>query len=231
MFTKVITDQVINQYAPMVHRIAREYGNKFRTVDRDDITQELWMWFMTHPGKTREWMDMPLKDGDRLFARSLRNAAMSYCVKEKARIEGYHVDDLFWYSKDFIKELLPAVLSEDWKRVESSFDHSGGAGGSKPKNESGDWMVYAADIRKAYDSLSDEDRKLVDLFYVDDVHGSVLMEATDRPSIRAAEMAANRAVGKMVKFLGGERVRLRDEPDITLDEVIEDIEEEGEEND
>lgn len=229
MFTKVITDEVVAQYAPMVHRIGREFSSKFRTVDREDITQEMWMWFVTHPGKTREWMDMPLKDGDKMFAKSLRNAAMSYCVKEKARIEGYHVDDLFWYSKDFIKELLPAVLSEDWKRVETSFDQSGSSGGSKPKNESGDWMVYATDIRKAYDSLSDDDRKLVDMFYVDDVHGSVLMEATERPTIRAAEMAANRAVGKMVKFLGGERVRLTPEPDLRLNE--EPVEENQEEMD
>lgn len=229
MFTKVITENVINQYNPMVYRIAREFGHKFRTVDRDDITQELWMWFLTHPAKTRDWMELPLKDGDRLFARSLRNCAMAYCVKEKARIEGYHVDDLFWYSKDFIKELLPAVLSDDWKKVET-FDGSGG-GSPKLKNESGDWMVYATDIRKAYESLSPEDQEMVQLFYVDDVHGAVLMEATDRPTIRAAEMAANRAVGKMVKFLGGERVKLYPEPDTSLEEATETETEEGTEDD
>lgn len=216
MFEKVVTESVINQYSAMVHRIAREYDRKFRTVSRDDIQQELWMWFMTHPGKVREWMQLPLKDGDKMFARSLRNAAMTYCVKEKARIEGYHVDDLFWYSKDFIKELLPSVVSEDWKRVQTSFESGGKS--STVANETGDWMVYAADVRKAYDALSDDDRKLVDLFYVDDVHGSVLMEATERPTIRAAEMAANRAVGKMVKFLGGERPNMKQEKDTNNNE-------------
>ena len=213
MFTKVVDDYVIKQYQPMVHRISREYAHKYRSVQRDDIIQELWMWFLTHPGKVREWMQLPFKDGDKMFARSLRNAAMGYCVKEKARIEGYHVDDLFWYSKDFIKELLPAVLSEDWKRIQDTFGADKGT--PKPPNESGDWMAYAADIRKAYDALDDDDRKLVDLFYVNDVHGQVLMEETQRPTIRAAEMAANRAVGKMVKFLGGERPKLRPESDTT----------------
>lgn len=223
MFTKVVDQTVVDQYWPIVQRIATDYSRKFRTVQRDDIVQELWMWFLTHPGKVKEWMAYPLKDGDKLFGRSLRNAAMTFCVKEKARVEGYHVDDLFWYSKDFIKELLPAVLSEDWKRIQESFEH--GSASTKAPNEGGDWMAYASDIRKAYDNLDDEDRKLVDLFYVNDVHGSVLMEATGRPTIRAAEMAANRAVGKMVKFLGGERPRLRGEPDIVTVEEQQNMEE------
>lgn len=229
MFTKVVDDYVIKQYQPMVHRIAREYGNRFRTVPREDIVQELWMWFLTHPGKVRDWMQLPFKDGDKMFGRSLRNAAMSYCVKEKARIEGYHVDDLFWYSKDFIKELLPSVLSEDWKRIQESFD-LGGAVSSKAPNEAGDWMAYAADIRKAYDALSDDDRELVDLFYVNDVNGQVLMEVTERPTIRAAEMAANRAVGKMVKFLGGERPNLRLQEPKTEYVELENTEEKEEED-
>jgi DNA-directed RNA polymerase specialized sigma24 family protein len=224
MFTKVVDETVVNQYWPIVNRIASDYARKFRSVQRDDIVQELWVWFLTHPGKVKEWMAYPLKDGDKLFARSLRNAAMTFCVKEKARVEGYHVDDLFWYSKDFIKELLPAVLSEDWKRIQESFE-SGGGGTPKPPNESGDWMAYASDIRKAYDSLDEDDRKLVD---VNDVHGSVLMEETQRPTIRAAEMAANRAVGKMVKFLGGERPRLRGEPDVVVIEEEPNQEEEEE---
>lgn len=208
----VVNDNLVRQYQPMVSRIANEFGRKFRTVDRDDIEQECWLWFVTHPGKTREWMNRPLDEGDRMFARSLRNAAMGYCVKEKARIEGYMVGDVFWYSKDFIKELLPSVISEDWKRVQASFEFGGG--GARPANESGDWMAYAADVRKAYDSLGGDDRLLVDMFYVNDVHGTVLQEATDAVSVRAAEMAANRAVAKMVRFLGGERPRLQPENDI-----------------
>lgn len=230
MVAKVIDEQVVLQYSPIVSRIATDFARKFRTVSRDDIVQELWMWFLTHPGKVREWMGYPLKDGDKLFGRSLRNAAMTFCVKEKARVEGYHVDDLFWYSKDFIKELLPAVLSDDWKRIQESFE-SGGGGSTKAPNEAGDWMGYAADIRKAYDALSDDDRKLVDLFYVNDVHGQVLMEATERPTIRAAEMAANRAVGKMVKFLGGDRPRLHNEPDVVvIEQPEEDNQQEEEEH-
>lgn len=229
MFTKVITENVVRQYEPMVYRISNEYSRKFRTVDRDDIVQEVWMWFLTHPNKVKEWMSVPFKQSEKLFARSLRNAAMTYCVKEKAKIEGYHVDDLFWYSKDFIKELLPAVLSEDWKRIQESFDGNGGGSSSKPVNESGDWMAYAADIRLAYMALSEDDRQLVDLFYVNDVNGQTLMDATERPTIRAAEMAANRAVGKMVKFLGGDRPRIENDQVAVVTIETEETEEKEEE--
>lgn len=206
----MIDEKVVHKYEHMVRRIATDYAKRYRMIDRDDIVQECWLWFLEHPNKVHDWMQMDTKDGDKMFARSIRNAASRYCVNEKARIEGYHVDDLFWYSKDFIKDLLPAVLSEDWKRVVD-----GGAGGATPKppSESGDWMAYAADVRRAYEALDEEDRMLVDLFYVQDVHGQVLMEASERPSIRAAEMAANRAVGRMVKFLGGDRPSMKEERD------------------
>lgn len=203
MFTKVVTDEVIAQYTPMVKRIAYEYYFKYRMVDRDDIEQEIWMWFLTHPAKVREWSELDDKHREKMVARSIRNAAMTFCVKEKARIEGYHVDDLFWYSKDFIKELLPSVMSEDWKRVQA-----GSGPSNKPVSESGDWLAYAVDIRRAYDALTPEDQEMVRIFYIEDGDGHALQEATGRPTVRAAEMAANRAVGKMVKFLGGERPNL-----------------------
>lgn len=213
MFTKVVNETVVLQYEPMVRRVAADYARRYRMIEKDDIEQECWVWFLEHPNKVKEWMEMPLKDGDKMFARSLRNAAVRYCVKEKARIEGYHVSDIFWYSKDFIKDLLPAVLSDDWKRIEESF--SSGGKTVKAPNESGDWMAYAADIRSAYEDLSEDDQKLVDLFYVNDVSGEFLKEATERPTVRAAEMAANRAIGKMVKYLGGERPQLSKEKDTT----------------
>ena len=204
-FTKVVTDELVEEFTPMVKRIAYEYSNKFRPVERDDIEQECWMWMVTHPAKIREWL--ALDNGQSLIAKSLRNAAITYSVKEKARIEGYHVDDLFWYSKDFIKELLPAVMSDDWKKISASEGAS-----NKPASESGDWMAYATDIRKAFDQLSDEDKYAVDLFYVQEVDGGTLQRELDRPTIRAAEMLANRAVGKMVKFLGGDRPNFSNTP-------------------
>lgn len=221
-----IKEELVAKYYSMVKRVASEYHRKFVIVERDDIEQEIWMWFVTHPNKVRDWSNLPRKESDSLIARSIRNAALKYCITEKARIEKYSLDDLFWYSADFIKELLPSVLSEDWKRVDQKFS-SGGPSGKSPA-ESGDWMAYASDISRAYTALNEEEKALVKRFYADDIGGEALMEESERPSARAAMMAANRAVHKMVRFLGGKNP-LKIDRDFT--ETVEENKEEEEEND
>jgi hypothetical protein len=59
------------------------------------------------------------------------------------------------------------------------------------------------------------------LFYAEEVTGSQLhvQSNSDRPSARADMMAANRALGKMVRFLGGYK------PFDDRDEVINDMHE------
>lgn len=199
-----LTETHINQFSPLVHKIGNEYARKYRMIDSQDIYQEVWLWFITHPNKFKEWTSLEnQKEATKLFARSLRNAALGYCVREKARIEGYSPDDNFYYSKEFIKELLPAVLSNDAKRIQKVLDN--GAKTAKDLSESGDWMAFAADIRHAFSKLDNKDQRLVYLFYAEEVTGSELHVQTnsERPTVRADMMAANRALGKMIKNLGG----------------------------
>lgn len=197
-----IKEELYISYEPMVKRIASEYANKFRMVDKFDIQQEMWLWFVSHPNKVKEWSALKQKDADKLFAKSLRNAALDYCLHEKARITGYDYEDNFWYTKEFIKLLLPAALSNDWKKVEAL---SSEIRVPKSPSESGDWMAHAADVKKAYESLSEKEQALVLFFYAKDNDGGTLHEqyGDERPSARATMMVANRALNKMVKLLGG----------------------------
>jgi hypothetical protein len=219
-----IKEETVTRYWSMVKRIASIHHRKFPMAELEDIEQEIWMWFVTHPNKVRDWSALPQKESDKIIARSLHNAALKFCISEKARIEKYSLDDLFWYSADFIKELLPSVLSEDWKRVDQKFS-SGGPSGKSPA-ESGDWMAYASDISRAYTALNEEEKELVKRFYADDIGGEALMAESERPTARAAMMAANRAVHKMVKYLGG-----RNPLKIEKDFVENKEEKEEEEND
>lgn len=211
MVSRGLTEARVTAYKDMVRRISAETARKFPMIDRNDIAQECWLWFAEHPNNLKVWEDeIDRKDMDKLVARSLRNTATSYCVKEKARVEGYHVDDIFWYNKDMIKNLLPTVLSPDWRRVQGDLSGSN----QKLVSETGDYMAYAIDIRKAYESLTEEEQKLVYLFYAQDLTGEELMEiSSERPTARATMMAANHAVGKMVKFLGGYKPSLEKEKD------------------
>lgn len=192
-------------YSGMVNRIASEFARKFIHSEKEDVEQTLWLWFASHPVKTKEWMELENpKDSDKLFAKSLRNAAMDYCLREKAAKEGYDYDDVFWYNKSFVKLLLPAVLADDYSRLQNVLAQHGGRGSGAPA-EANDWMAYSSDIRAAYSKLTEEEQKLVYLFYAKDVEGSELHEVAgdDKPSARATMMQANRALNKMVKNLGG----------------------------
>lgn len=219
MVNSGLTEEIYARYKSMVQRVSSDFARRYAMLEREDIQQECWLWFLEHPHKVEEWSALEVRERDSLFARSLRNAALRYCVREKAQREGYHYDDMFWYSKDFIKDLLPAVFSSDHRRVQQVF--SEGGSGNKSVAETGDWMAYAADIQKAFYHLNADEQKLVYLFYVQDVDGDTLKDASDdRPTARAAMMAANRAVGKMVKYLGGARPNLKD-PDYKKKEETE----------
>lgn len=199
-----MTGSVYEEYYQMVKRIASEYAAKFNMVDKEDVIQELWLWFASHPNKVAQWQAMDSqKDSDKLFARSLRNAALDYCIKEKAVKEGYSHLDNFWYTKDFIKLLLPAVLKGDWTKLNNVLVNTRRS--NKSSSESGDWMAFSADIKSAFNKLNEVEQNLVFLFYCQDVDGQELHETVgeDKPTARATMMQANRALNKMVKHLGG----------------------------
>jgi hypothetical protein len=191
------------EYYSMVKQVALEYSKKYRMVERSDIEQELWLWFVSHPNKTSEWIGLEdRKDGDKLFAKSLRNAALDYCIKEKARVSGYDPADNFYYSKSFIKTTLPAVLSNDWTKLNNVL--AGLNRTPKALSESNDWIAYSSDIWSAYNKLGDEAKLLVYYFYGEQLTGKELKETLSSPkSEKALMVEANRAINKMVKLLGG----------------------------
>ena len=199
-----LQEQQVNDYWDMVQQIASEYRNKYQMVERADIEQELWLWFAEHPNNIARWKaEQDPKSCDKLIAKSLRNAALDYCIKEKAVAEGYNATDNFWYSKDFVKMLIPGVLTDNWEKLETAMTNMGRS--TKAPSESGDWMAYGADIRDAFSKLTEVEQNLVFLFYAQDVDSTQLHEVTDsdRPSVKATAMAANRALNKIVRNLGG----------------------------
>ena len=194
---------VYEMYNEMVKQIGSEFKRKYQMVERQDIEQELWLWFAEHPNKIEEWLALPdQKDRDKLFARSLRNSALDYCIKEKAHKAGYSAEDNFWYNKQFIKLMIPAVLSDDWTKLNNTLSNMGR--GSQVLAESGNFMAFSSDIKVAFEKLNERERSLVKLFYGEQIDGAELHERIDSSkSQKAVMMEANRAVNKMVRILGG----------------------------
>ena len=54
----------IENYNYLVQQLAAEYARRYTMVERDDIAQEMWVWFVGHPNKYNEWSALEQKDCD-----------------------------------------------------------------------------------------------------------------------------------------------------------------------
>jgi len=204
------------KYENMVGSIAYEYSRKFHMCDADDIRQELWVWFLEHPNKVNTWEEIDLKQSTKLIARSLRNAAKDYCQREKARAVGYKVEDNYYYDREVVELLLPAVLRRDLNAP--AMTELGFTKAKKVASEGGNWFAMMADIDKALSRLTREQLTIVYLRFGDGCDNASL--ATELGiSEDASRMRVNRAINNLLNFLGGSRPRK--ERDYTEEEANE----------
>lgn len=203
-------------YENMVNAIAYEYSRKFHMCDVQDIRQELWVWFLEHPAKVSVWSLKDGKESDKLIARSLRNAAKDYCQREKARAVGYKVEDNYYYDREVVELLLPAVLRRDLNAP--AMTELGFTKAKKVASEGGNWFAMMADIDKALSRLTQEQLTIIYLRFGDGCDNVTLAKELDITE-DASRMRVNRAVNNLLNFLGG--TRPRKERDYTEEELNE----------
>lgn len=196
-----LDESILEDYDYLVARVASDYARKYRMVSRDDIKQELWLWFYEHPAKVKQWREMNEKETIKLIARSLRNAAHDFCQKEKAQTAGYNVDDNFYYQRAMVEMLLPSVLTNDLD-PSGTTDINTGYTNTKAPSEGGNWMVYFIDIQKAYQRIEEHHQKVLYLRYCQNLLGSDL-GAILECSADAARKRVEKALKKLIQQLGG----------------------------
>ena len=205
-----------DKYENIVGMIAYEFSRKFHMCDADDIRQELWIWFLEHPNKVKLWETLEGKQSTKLIARSLRNAAKDYCQREKARAVGYKVEDNYYYDREVVELLLPAVLVGDLtapSMVDLGFNKS-----KKVASEGGNWFAMMGDIERGLRKLTQEQLSIIYLRFGEGCDNASL--ATELAITEdAARMRVNRAVNNLLNYLGGSRPRR--ERDYTEEEVNE----------
>jgi len=214
---------VIEKYEGLVGAIAYQFSRKFQMVESADIRQELWLWFLTHPKKLKTWEDLDGKETTKLISRSLRNAAKDFCQKEKARIVGYHVSDNYYYDRQILEILLPAVFTGS--NVAPSMVDLGFTATRKVASEGGNWFAMMSDIDKALTKLPEEQWNILySRFRQGQDNSGVASEL--QISDDAARMRVNRALNSLLNLLGGSRPRReRDyKNDESTDNIREDIE-------
>ena len=188
----------------MVQTLASEYHRKYSMLERDDIAQELWVWFVGHPRKYKEWSELETKDKDKLIAKSLRNAALKYCEKEKARKSGYDASDLYYYDASVVEAFLPSIIAGTYS-IPISIQDLNAKFGTGNVSDGNNWLALRSDIAKAFEKLSDAKQNILRLrFSIDSPDWALLSKDMDSTP-DGARMKVQRAINSLIKNLGGWR--------------------------
>jgi hypothetical protein len=177
-----------------------------------DIQQELYVWYLSHRRKVASWEDEHDERAvERLTARSMRNAGEKYCRKEKAEVEGYEVEDEFFYSIPMVAELLQLYFSPDW--MEPRAIELGKTSSGTPREEGGNLMAMVADVGKAYEAMPPVDQALLSSVYDGEIP---VREAIANHALEwgithaAADQRIRRVLGRLRTKLGGPRPYVED---------------------
>ena len=195
--------QRIEKWDYIVVAVASEYHRKFDMVELEDIRQSLYEWFAKHPNKLDEWEKVGSKDAKNLLYRSLRNHALDYCQRWKAKSLGYDISDLYYYESDVVEALLPPVLRGEWGVTHKL--NLGRTGRPSAPSEGGNLSVMMTEIDSAYWKLGKEDRKILFFRYAESMDYKDISNYLSLGSDDAARMRGNRAIKRLVNKLGGFR--------------------------
>ena len=194
----------IEDYNNLVQTLATEYARKYTMVERNDIGQELWVWFVAHPRKYKEWSELKQKDQDKLIAKSLRNAALKFCEKEKARKVGYDMSDLYYYDTSVIEVFLPSIIGESYE-IPTKIKDLGGTVKTSDISDGNNWLSLRSDILSAYNKLSEAKQNILRLrFSIEQPDWALLAKDMDSTP-DGARMKVQRAINSLIKNLGGWR--------------------------
>jgi DNA-directed RNA polymerase specialized sigma24 family protein len=192
----------IAEYNDMVNTLATEYSRKYAMIERDDIAQELWVWFVGHPRKYKEWSELERKDMDKLIAKSLRNAALKFCEREKASKIGYDITDLYYYNVAVVEVFLPNIIAESYE-IPTKIKDLGDSVKSSEISDGMNWLVLRSDIASAYYRLPEAKQNVLRLrFSVEQPDwAEIAKDMGSTPD--GARMKVQRAINSLIKNLSG----------------------------
>jgi RNA polymerase sigma factor (sigma-70 family) len=185
----------------VIAHVSDEYHKKYDMVEREDIQQSLYEWFLKHPNKLDEWEAIGHKDAKNLIYRSLRNQALDYCQAWKAKSVGYETSDLFYYEPDMVEALLPAILRDDFTVMPVL--NLGKTGRPPAPSEGGNMMAMMVEIKAAYVKLNEDDKTVLFYKYAESLDYAAIAKEMEIGSEDAARMRHNRAIKKLINRIGG----------------------------
>lgn len=201
----------IERWDYVVLAVANEYHKKFPLCEFEDIRQSLYQWFAEHPNKLDTWEAIGEKDAKNLIYRSLRNEALDYCQKWKAKTVGYDVNDLYYYEPVMVEALLPTVLMGNFHIAPKL--NLGRVGRPSAPSEGGNIQVMLLEVDSAYWKLSKDDRKILFFRHAESSDFKEIANYLSLGSEDAARMRHKRAIQRLINKLGGRKPYADDDLD------------------
>jgi len=193
----------IREWDYIVTNVASEYHKKFPMCELEDIRQALYVWFAEHPNKLEYWKSIGEKDAKNLIYRSLRNHALDYCQRWKAKTVGYDVSDLYYYEPELVEALLPTVLMGNFHIAPKL--NLGRIGRPSAPAEGGNIQVMLLEVDSAYWKLSKEDRKMLFFRHAESMDFKEIANYLSLGSEDTARMRHKRAIKRLINKLGGRK--------------------------
>ena len=190
------------EYKDMMYRIAAEYQRKYPMVEADDLQQEMYLWFVTHPKKFHEWTQMEQKDSDKLIAKSLRNHCLKFCEKEKARARGYDLSDVYYYDSSIIEAFLPSIIHESYEMPSAIKDLGKEIRGGEI-SDGMNWLALRSDIAAAYYRLSDWKQDVLKIRFAFEIPDWGFISDQLGTTDGGARMKVQRIITNVIQNLGG----------------------------
>ena len=158
-------------------------------VDLEDLIQVAHLDMLEHPKKYKRYID----GGSGLFlSKEISRTITAFAQKEKAAKIGYRPEDLFFYSKKALRDLVPTVL-ETWSSGEMhEFEYSD--------------RTSMVDVARALNALSASDYQMICWAFLGDPQEEAGYDTVGRHlSIDrdAARRRVDRVLEKMQETLGG----------------------------
>lgn len=200
MVTKEFTDselRLAKQGASSAYRSGRGL------IELGDLIGEAYLWMASHYNRVLEWRETG-RHGQNKLRHACKQAGLTAIAKERKRITGTDKGDVFYYSPQIIRELLPSIFDvSDW--VSGAMGMSAEPKGPSRPAEGNNRLAMVSDLRSAFYSLPESNRVfLQEVFHEGSDDIVEVIAAREDVSEKTINRRIDRMLDKMVERLGGE---------------------------
>jgi len=172
-------------------------------IELGDLIGEAYLWMASHYNRVLEWRETG-RHGQNKLRHACKQAGLTAIAKERKRITGTDKGDVFYYSPQIIRELLPSIFDvSDW--VSGAMGMSAEPKGPSRPAEGNNRLAMVSDLRSAFYSLPESNRVfLQEVFHEGSDDIVEVIAAREDVSEKTINRRIDRMLDKMVERLGGE---------------------------